>query len=290
MKLIRVQSLGITGAPEGSDKWETFQVPVLSRIENSGANNLIAVPVHTAFDVFNLLPAAAAAAGSDDLLLSLGTGTEVIARATKGGVNVKTQASTPAASDNSMLKPVANSTMNVPLTAVSQPQFRTRVSITTISDPTSDATLVTSAICAFAGLNETTTHVDPTTDAGDGAGFLYAPNPGVGGAPVALTTPTGLAAATALNWIAHQKVAGVDTFIDTGIAVVAGQDYELHVIYGPDLIPLYYINGKLVATGVSAGTTGHTLGVVVGLQIMNSTPAGQVDMDVRYVSVGRFLG
>ncbi len=276
---------------EGGEKWETVSTPPLSRIIFDAESRGRCIPLHTALSVFDLLPAASATAGKDALTFSLGTGTEVIARAAKGGVTVTTQASTPAASDNAMLVPATSSTLIVPITAVSQPRFSTRINVPVISDPTSDATLVTSALLVFAGLNETLTHVDPTTDAGDGAGFIYAPNPGVAGAPVALTTPTGLAAATGLNWILHQKVAGADTFVDSGVAVIAGQDYELEVQYGPDLIPLFYINGALITNALAiAGTTGHSVGIVVGTQIMNSTPAGQLGLDVRYVAVERFLG
>lgn len=290
MKYINFSRQGDLGAPEGSEKWEKVVTPPFSRIVNEAKNNLRAESLFLARSLFNLLPAAAAAAGKDDLLLTLGTGTEVIARAAKGGVNVKTQATTPAASDNALLIPVAGSNMIMPITAVSQLRFATRVNLTQISDYTSDATKVTSAILFFAGLNETQSNVDPTTDAGDGAGFIYAPSPGVAGAPVALTQVTGLPAASLPNWVLHQKVAGADTFIDSGVPVQAARDYELVVQYGPDLKPLFYIDNVLVGTGTGVATTGHSVGVVVGVQIQNSTPAGQLNFDARYAALERFIG
>lgn len=281
---------GAVAPPDSGSFWRTVTAPGHSRLVLDGNSNPVLESLWTCRTVFELLAAAAAAAGSDPYLLSLGTGTEVIARAAKGGINAKTQASTPASGNDVCLVPVANSSMIVPLTAVSQPRFLTRVNLTQISDGTSDGTLVTSALMFSAGFNETLTHVDPTQDAGDGAAFLYAPSPGVGGTPVALTTATGLAASTLGNWIAHQKVAGADTFIDTGVAVVAGVDYDLSIMYGADLIPLYYINGTLVATGTAVGTTGHSIGVVIGEKICNTTPAGQLDFDCRFVKVARFIG
>lgn len=291
MKATIVKHGDFTGAPEGSENWDTFTVRPLSRLEFTGTGLCRTASFWNARSTFDLLPAATATAGNDALTFSLGTGTEVIARAAKGGINLKTQASTPAASDNALIVPATNSALIVPLTVVSMPRFATRINLSQISDNTSDATLVTSAMIAFAGFNETLTHVDPTTDAGDGAGFLYAPSPGVGGSPVALTTPTGLAAATNLNWILHQKVAGADTFFDTGVPVLKSQDYELVVRYDLAMQPHYFINDvEYGPTFGVAGTTGHSIGAVVGLQIMNATPAGQLNMDVRYVAVERMVG
>lgn len=268
---------GTLGAPEGSEKWQVFSTPALSRLVISGSGEVRCQPFHTALDVFNLIPAASAAAGKDDLLLTLGTGTEVVARASKGGVNIKSQATTPAQNDNVMLIPVTGSTMIVPITAASMPRFSCRINLTQISQ-----------IIASAGLNETQTSPDPTAAAGDGACFLFAPDPG--GSGTALTTPTGLASSTQPNWILHQKVAGADTFIDSGWPVVAGQDYELAIVWDASLTPTYYINGNQVGIGAAANTSGSTPGVVVGESIASASPAGQIDMDVRFVAVERFIG
>ena len=56
---------------------------------------------------WDLVPAAAVATGTSKLMVTVGTGTEVVAKADKGGVNIKTQATTPAQGDNALLAAVA---------------------------------------------------------------------------------------------------------------------------------------------------------------------------------------
>jgi len=131
---LKLDRQGTNGAPEGSDRSETLLTPPQSTVEINSLGKGRAPSLYRCRTVFELLPAAAVAAGKDAYLLTLGTGTEVLARAAKGGVNVKTQATTPADNDNHMLIPVASSMMIVPITAVSQPRFGTRVNLTQITE------------------------------------------------------------------------------------------------------------------------------------------------------------
>lgn len=267
MNKITLLRKGTNGAPEGSDQWDTFDAPPHSTILVDAQGKGRCIPFNSAFDRFSLLPAAAAAAGSDDLMLSLGTGTEVIARSAKGGVNVKTQASTPADNDNAMLKPVANSSMIVPITAASRPRFSTRVRLTAITE-----------IVFGAGMDENLTSPVGSATAGEGAQFYFD--------PLAEVTT----AAAAANWVCATKVNGTDAYIDSGVPVVAGRDYELAIQIGEDLKAKYYIDGRLVATSAAALTSGDSFGAVVGLQVNANPPDGQKDFDCRYVLVERFIG
>lgn len=257
------------GQIEGQENWQTFNTPAYSRVMFDRAGNPRCAPFHSVLDVFDLLPAAAAAAGADAYMLSLGTGAEVIARSSKGGINVKTKASTPADNDNAMIIPVANCANIVPITAKSRPRFSTRISLTAITE-----------IVASAGMDENITSPIPSGTAGDGAAFYFDP---------AGENSTGLDSDTLPNWILTQKVAGADTYIDSGVPVEAGRDYHLEIVWGEDLKPSYYIDGALVGTGV-ANTASASVSPLVGLQLNASSPSGQRDMDVRFVMVERFIG
>jgi len=259
---------GLFGAPPGSDNWEIVETPILSTPVYSGNGHWGCIPINSCLTSFNLLTAAAAAATADPYTLSLGTGTEVIARATKGGENIKTQASTPADADNAMLIPAANSAGYSAIAAQTQPRLRTRVNLTQIT-----------AIVFGAGLDQNVTSPILTSTSGDGAGLMFDPlNKSV----------TGLPAASLPNWILVQKINGTNTFADSGVAVVAGVDYELEVRYGPDNIPVYYINGTLIANAsAAAGTATTVLGFVVGVQKNGSDGATQKDFDCRYILAGR---
>lgn len=264
-KYLQLLRRGDFGAPEGSEQFDVVSVPPHSRLEFNSQGAGIAAPYWTARTVFDNLPAAAAAAGNDNLLLSLGTGTEVIARAAKGGTNVKTQASTPADNDNAMLIPVASSSMFVPLTAVTQPRFKARVRLSQITE-----------LVFGAGLDQNITSPILAATANEGASFYFDP-------------ASELAVANAANWNLALKVAGVVTYVDSGIQVLTGVDYELMIVYGADLKAQYFINGTKVGTAATANSQ-VTLGAVVGVQINAGSPAGQKDFDARFVTVERFVG
>lgn len=257
--------LGVAG-----EKWRTFTIPGSGRPIYDANGNPRCVPIHTSLSNFELLTAAALTIGNDPLFLNTGTGTEVIARAAKGGENIKSQASSPASGDNVFVASAATTNGTyAPLSANAQPRFRARVNLTQIT-----------ALYASAGFDQNVTTVSPAGTAGDGAKFLFDPTGAV----------STLAAGTRGNWILCQKVNNVNTYTDTGLAVVAGQDYELEIQYGPDLIPTYFIDGVQYANALAiAGTANVSVGVLVGLQL-TATPGGQKDMDIRYVSTERFMG
>lgn len=216
---------------------------------------------------FALLPAAAVATGSDKLVVITGTGTEVIARSTTGGVNLKTQATTPADGDNVFAAAVSTTAFNAPISSVSALHFATQIKI--------GATAFATMFASF-GLNENLTDVDPTGTAGDGAMFLYDPTEEV---------TTGLTTAQHLNWILCHKVDGTDTFTATDIPVVAGQLYDLDIVLGSDLKADFYIDGNRVGEG-PALTSGDTLAVFVGAEL-TATPDGQADFDCKSIMLAR---
>lgn len=264
-----LQRRGLFGAPTAADQEQTVTVPPHSTLICDAFGRFRAQPFWTARTVFNNLPAASLAAGKDEMLVSLGTGTEVIARSTKGGVNVKTQASSPADNDNAMLVAVAANAMNCIITSASKPRFSCRVALTQITE-----------LFASLGMDENLTDPNPAGTAGDGAKFLFDP-----GKELNAAAATG----TEANWVMTQKKAGADTYTDTGVPVIAGREYELEIAWGADLKPEYYIDGKLVGTGV-ANTANAVVGVVCGVQINAASPAGQKDIDIRYISLERSIG
>src|ERR1041385_7340183 len=156
----------IASGVEGQEAWQYVRVPRLCRLITDGKNNFRALPIHSAFSTFNLLPnATSLAAGKDDAYVALGNATVVIARATKAGINVKTKVSSPATADAAMIAGVSGSlSAALPLTAAAQPRLSLRVNLTQIPLQLFSATL-----------DETITAVDPTASAGDGAGFVFDP-------------------------------------------------------------------------------------------------------------------
>lgn len=214
---------------------------------------------------FQNIPSTTMTAGKDELLITLGTGTEVVARSSRGGINLKTQASTPADNDNALLIPVAGNGLFAPISAAAQPRFRTAVRLSQITQ-----------LQFGAGLDENITTPIGSATTGDGAQFIFDPT-------------NELTLGAAANWIAAMKVAGADTYVNTGVPVVAGKYYELEIVYGADRIPKFYIDGVLVATGAAAGTDAAIVGAVIGLQC-SGTPDTQKDFDCLYVQVGRSVG
>lgn len=274
------QAPGTSPAPQQDDN---FLTPPNSRaIGVSVLGGLYAYPIWTYIEAFDFLPSTAAAAGSALFLKTVGIGTEVITRASKGGTNIQTQVTTPATNNNVMLTAIASSGQIVPITEISQPKFKTRISLTQIQ------TAATSQMFATAGMHETTSVIVPNTSAKDEVTFLYDPTG---------TYNTALATATRSNWILTQNIAGTVTYVDSGVTVVAGTDYQFTISFDENRVPHYFINGTeygaLNASGVanfSAATSAVVLIPCVGEQILASSPAGQIDMDVRFLTVERFAG
>lgn len=214
----------------------------------------------TAFE--NGLTAASATAGNDTFLIHAETNSGAITVAADGGETLTTDS---AGSDTAWLLGIANTAANFALRVASKARFRTVVN------------LVSVAACQFfAGLNENVTDPDPAGTAGDGAGFWF--DPAIAGGA------TGLAAATAVNFYAHQKVDGTDTYADTGIPVIANTDYELRVDLDGDLIPTWRINGKVVRTGTVALTSGDTVKTFIAIEGASKA------FDCRLVEVSRSVG
>lgn len=229
-------------------------------------------PVMGATTNWALLPAAAVAAGSDKFFTTVGTGTEVVAKVTDGGVNIKTQASTPADEDNAMLAAVANTAFHEAVTATSKIIFDTIVNITTITE-----------VIASFGLSENVTDAMPSGTAGEGALFLFDDT------TTAARETTGLTAAQHVNWILAHKVNGADTFTATSVPVVADQDYHLQIKIGADLKAKFYIDGVYVGTG-PALTSGDTVKAFLAIETKLTDAAGQRDFDCRYVGMTRQIG
>ena len=217
------------------------------------------------FTTFPLLTAAAVAAGTDKLLLNAGAGTEVISRAAKGGEKLATSALD---NDQAMLIGIATTDSVMPLTAKSRVRLATRVSINQVT-----------LVLFVAGLDETLGAFLGTANAGDGAQFLFDPSDELG-----LVASAGMVAA---NLICATKVAGNDTYRNSGIKIVAGADYELAIEVGEDLISRYYVNGALVATAITAHTSAASVGITIGVQ--NGSAASR-DFECRYVSMERRIG
>jgi hypothetical protein len=221
---------------------------------------------------FRLPPSTSVAVGTSLLFTESGTGTEVIGRATKGGANLKSQASTPADNDNVLLVPVAGSGVIHPINVTSRIIFEARVAINTIT-----------YMFAAIGLSELFTDVDPTGTAGEGAMFVFDPT-----AEFATGVNSAMTGSVLGNWLLAHKVNGADTIADSGIPVVAGRDYVLKIEVDADLKANFYIDGVFVGKG-PALTSGDSIGAFAGLELA-ATPGEQKDVDIRYIEVSRAIG
>lgn len=217
------------------------------------------------FTNFAMLPAATAAALTDKLLITVGTGTEVASRSTAangGGVNISTQATTPLTGDNVLLTPAANTQFIQAVNANQLHRFSTLLSLTSVAD-----------IVASVGLSELLTDADPTGTAGEGALFLADPGEAV---------TTGLTTAQHANWILAYKVAGVDTFAATSVPLVAARAYNFEIQMNSDLTASMYINGTLVGTS-PALTAADPINPFIALE---TAADAQKSADVRFVEFG----
>ena len=260
-------SLLLKGSGGDVDRIHEPEVLQHSSLVFDGAGNARTRSPYGFFTTFPLLPAAAVAAGSEKILITAGTGIEVASRSAKGGVNM---ASAAADNDQAMLIGIATTDSVLPIAAKSKVRFATRVSITTI----------TSVIFA-AGFDQTFTNLLGETAAGEGAQFLFDPAD-----ELQLVTEQAAAGIVAANFICATKVAGVDSYRNTGVKVVAGVDYELAIEVGGDLISRYYINGVLVGTAATAHVAA-SVGVALGVQ--NGSAATR-DFDCRQASFERVIG
>jgi len=226
---------------------------------------------------FESLPAAALAAGSDNLFITSGTGTEVVARDTRGRANFKTQASTPADNDNLLLVP--GNTTNILNQPVSASYLWRAVAVISLGTITAEFFSI--------GFNENITDADPTGTAGDGAMFFFIPNAVV---TTELTNNTdfdaaSISAANRANWILAHKVAGTDTFTATSVPVAANTEVLLGWQIGTDRKITYTINGARVGQS-PALTNAAALRFMAGIEL-TGTPGGQKDFSVRGIQIFR---
>jgi len=254
------------------DKLESISIPNGGRVLFDVRGNAFAVPHNTTVDNFELLPAAALAAGKDPFFLVVGTGTEAIDRAVKAGLNLKTQPTTPAAGDNVFIAAVSKTGMSALLNTKSLPRLSGVFSLPIIT-----------GLFGFIGLEQNASDADPSGTAGDGVAICWAPD----GAS-AFTVATGLTAGDHANLIVHHKVGGVDVFTATAVKLVAGQDYHFVTEFGEDLKAKVYIDGVLVAT-TGALTTATELRTFAGVEL-TATAIAVKEIEARHLVLERTAG
>lgn len=263
----------------GGDILESIQVKYGGRTLFDPFGNAFNVPANTTIDNFELIPATALAAGKNPFFLIAGTGTEAIARATKGGINIQSQPTTPATGDNVFLAAVAETGMAGLMNAKSL--LRCSGVFGFPVDPT--------ATFGFVGLEQNASDADPSGTAGDGACICWATGPS------AMTVATGLSQAVHdNNFILHWKVAGADVFRDTGVRRVTGLDYHFAVEIDDQRKARFWIDSKPIVDAAGAVivsdalTDATTLRTFAGLEL---TAGGTVrQMDLRYLMLERTVG
>lgn len=256
----------------GEDKLESIQIKPGGRVLFDGLGAARGVPGNTTYDNFELLPAAALAAGKDPFFLIVSTGTAQIARATKGGLSLKTRSATPTTGDTVYAAAVAETGASALLNAKSLPRLSGILSIPVIT-----------ALFGFVGIEQNASDADPSGTAGDGVGICWAPD-----GAAALTVATGLTAGDHANLFVHHKVAGADVFTATNVKLVANRDYSFAIEFGADLKAKVYIEDVLVAT-TGALTTATTLRTFAGVEL-TATALGVKEIEVRHLCLERTVG
>lgn len=267
MNTILIQSRqGVLGSPN-SDSQENVTILPESRNRYGAGGGTVNVPIISFTDVFGLLPAAAVAAGTDTYTKLIGSNTPLAAQATKGGLTLTTGGTN---TNQAGAAGVATTVFQLPITANGMMVFRARVNVPSL-------TAVAYYSC---GLNQNPTDVDPTATAGEGVTLIADPTN-------ALTGTTGATAAQALNWIMASKVAGADTFIFTGIPILAGIETGIKIQLNADLTATVTVEGITAGTSPALATASATLSALVGVRTLATATA---TMDVRYVEMGRLIG
>lgn len=215
------------------------------------------------FTYFELLPAAAVAAGTEKLFTLKGANTPVAAQSTTGGLSLTTGA---ANTNMAAVGAVAATGMTNGVTATNNLRFSTRVNLTTIA-----------ALLAGFGLDQTPADVNPTAAGGDGATFIFDPT---------ILLASGLPAAAQNNFILFTKVGGAATYLDSGIKVIAATDYDLGIEIDGNLQPNFFINGVLVGVG-PALTAAVNLGVIAGVKTLEAVLK---NCHIRFTKLSRLIG
>lgn len=231
----------------------------------------------SSFTNFSILPTTA----TTDLV-TVGIGTEAPTMSPKGGVRLVTQATDPADGDNCFVRGVTNTNWGLASTAANNFLSTSTTGLCMMKTQVSIPTLAADGAFYTIGLHENvpTTALDPAGDAGDCVDFLFA--------SVAAEVANTVSSIT--KWTCHQAKAGTDTYIDSGVTVVAGTEYRMTISIGSDGKPRYYINGVQVATGV-AMTASKPLAVVGGVEIgaLGGTADLQGNFDIRFIKISRTM-
>lgn len=221
-------------------------------------------PRISSFSNFELLPATAVAAGTDKLwFINTGATPGTLARATKGGISYPTGG---ASGNASVLTGVSATGVRPNISATSKVVMAARVGIPTI----------TSVVVQF-GMGQAPSATDPAAanSGTDSAEFFFDP---------ANALASGLGTTALGNWIVRWRSAsGTVTYRDTGVPVVAGQDYNLAIAFNDSIHPVFFINRAIVAVG-AALATGITMIPQIGVK--TSTAAAR-SFECRFAKVGR---
>ncbi len=216
------------------------------------------------FNNFPLPPAASTALTTDTQFLTDGTGTEVVAMSLRGGVNLKTQATTPATGDYVALVPTTTCLVNKCLGSARSPTWRARVCLSQITLQAFSCGMIQTANARLSP--------DPTVETADGVRFIHDP------------TNAYSSGKNTANWLICTTVNSVETWYDTGMLAVAATDVEFAIRVDDQRIPHYLINGLEVYAGPQLQDAKLFIPQAVVKVIDAGTPV-QHDFDIRFVEV-----
>lgn len=223
-------------------------------------------PRISSFTNFELLPASSVAAGSDKLMfVNTGSGAATIGRATKGGASIACAA---LANNAAVLTAVASTAFRPVVTATSRVIMLARMSVPTLTN-----------VVVQAGLGQAPSATDPgaANSGTDSAEFFFDP---------ANALSSGLETAVLGNWIArYRNASGTVSYINTGVPVVAGTDYNLMIQYNEGLQPVFWVNNEIRGVGTVGG--GVTSGTTLITQLGVKTSSGARSFECRYIKIGR---
>lgn len=231
----------------------------------------------SSFDNFELLPAAAVAAGTSKLLLantgSVNAGTNTWARATKGGVLITTTTTTPTSGDANILTGVTNTPMQQAISTTNTFRLQTTVNVPTIT-----------SLLVQAGFGQAPSSTNPgaANSGTDSAEFFFDPTNALS------------SGATVANWILRARgSSGTVTYSSTSVPVTAGRDYDLAIEMGTGLKPKFYIDGVLVSDSTSSSNVG-AITLAATTQIcqfgVKTLTAATRSLEIRYAKVNRMIG
>lgn len=184
--------------------------------------------------------------------------------AEKGGINISTPATTPAANDHAEIRPHLDTLQSAWAKAglwgsENSVQFETQVRVTSIV-----------ACCVLVGPREDTTiPADMEVHGSDdnGAFFFFTDDATVG----------------SVNWQTVENIGGADTKTSTGIVCAAATDYNLQIRIDSGRRPSYYINGTYIRTGAALT---NAVDFIPFIAVMTDTNAVKT-MDIRHVRMSR---